>query len=269
METFANTIIQTYGIFGLLFLLMIGVCYLIWGDRKNKWGAKIDTLQGSVKNLDNKIDLTDEKMANRINNLDGKIDSLDVRVDGLESKIDFNGSYQEHIKEVQEQATGLMLKGLGGKLSQVLKKHCSSSDCDHIFLGSFHNGTSDLRGTHYCRFDILIDEFRDPLHLRKNDVEFHPLYQDENVLAYGNMPHAVVHAGKYCFDLENQVLFDSCDILYRRCKSRDIKQLAFCILYDKDSSPMGFVGAVSYIKREINMKDLELCAREIENIYNS
>lgn len=266
MENFASTIIQTYGIFGVIILLIGGGIYFIWKDHRNNWGAKIDslkgelkgdmkTIQGSMDNVDRKVDLINEKLTHRMDKIEHKID------------VDSN-SYQEHIKVTKEQTTGMMLKGMGGEMSSALKKACHEADCDHIFLGSFHNGTADLRGIHYCKFDIMIDEFRDPLHLRKTDIEFRPLYKDENILAYGDLPYAVVHAGKYKFNIENKELLELSDTLYRRCIGREVKQLALCVLYDKEGLPMGFIGAVSYIKREIDVKTLELCAREIENIYN-
>ena len=268
MGNLANTIVQTYGLLGILILLLAGVCYLIWGDRKNNWGSQITTLEGKHGNTERRMDLVEGRLDNMQDDMQKDLNDMRNDLHRIEQKIDAGNDYDEKINYVKEQSTGIMIKGIGGKLSAILKNACQNADCDHIFLGSFHNGVTDLRGIHYCKFDVVIDEYRDPLHLRKTDVDFSTLYKDENVLAYGDLPPTMARVGGHLFDLENQELFDLNDTLYRRCKSRDIKQLAFYIIKDKAGLPMGFVGAVSYIKREIKLSALAGCAHEIENIYN-
>ena len=135
-------------------------------------------------------------------------------------------------------------------------------------MGAFHNGTVDLRGIHFCKFDILIDEFRDPLRLYETDIDFQSLYKDENILAYGDLPYTLTHVESVVFNLDQDTLLDLSDTLYRRCKSRGIKTIAFAYVRDQQNNPVGFVGCVNFTDDNIDESQLRNCAKEIENIYN-
>lgn len=261
MAQIIGTIIQQYGALGIIILFLAGVVYFILEDRKNNWGGKLKTLCDKMDNLDIKIGLVEDKLSARMDIVESKVDNLPE---------DSKNLMQAAAKQ---QTVNLMSSNsLGGKISKVLKSFCHRINCDHIFLGSFHNGTTDLRGLHYCKFDILIDEFANPLNLQPNDIDFQPLYKDENIMAYGDLPYKMIHMDSIIINVddENNTLFNLSDTMYRRCKSRDIKSIGFAVIRDIEDYPIGFIGCVSYVNCAQGMNDTELreCAHEIENIYN-
>lgn len=256
MENIINTILSQYGVCGLLIITFVAMIYLIICDRKNNWGNKIDLINDKLESMDSKIEWVEEKMSDKISVMEEKIISTHISI------------RQEEKKEAKKQTINVMGTGQGGQLSRVLRSYCCEIGCDHIFMGLFHNGTTDLRGLHYCKFDVIIDEFSDPLKLHCNDIDFQPLYKDENVIAYGDLPYMMVHVGSTIFDLEQNDLFELSDTLYRRCKSRDVKKLGLACLYDDDECTIGFVGCVSYTDHPLDLSKLKLCARDIEKIYN-
>jgi hypothetical protein len=48
---------------------------------------------------------------------------------------------------------------------------------------------------------------------------------------------------------------------------RDIKQLAVSLLRDPSGTPSGFVGCVKYDYDPIDVKELQECGAELENVY--
>jgi len=258
MTEIALAILQTYGWIGLAFLVIAAVVYLVWNDKRNNWGSKIDSINDKLENFDTKIDLVRQGLSSRMDDVESRL-------------IQANKDIRQEVKaETAVQTINIMKSGRAGKLSKILKNYCKELQCDHIFLGGFHNGTMDLRGLHYCKFDVLIDEFLDPLHLHKNDVEFCPLYKDENIIAYGDLPYALTHIDCLILpvDDEKNTLLELSDALYRRCKGRDIKIGALAIIKSADGLIVGFIGCVNYSKKIINEKIFLNCAREVEGIYN-
>lgn len=256
MENIVATIIQQYGICGVVLIALVILGYMIWGDRKNDWGTKIDHVLNKIDSVDAKIEKVENQLSNRIDNVEHKIKSI------------HSENISNDRQEAREQSLMIMSTGYGGKLSKSLKHYCKSINCDHVFLGAFHNGTVDLRGIHFCKFDILIDEFKDPLHLHENDVDFQTLYKDENILAYGDLPYNLTHVDAAIISLSDETLLDLSDTLYRRCKSRDIKSIGLSCVRDNQGNPVGFVGCVNYTDEKMDEVQLRNCAKEIENIYN-
>lgn len=259
MENIINTIIQQYGLYGLLIIMLAMVSYMIWGDRKNNWGSKMDTISDRIESMGSRLELTESKLTNRIEKIEEKI----INSHRLAKE---NETFLTKV-----QTTDVILKGIGGKLSKILREYCKNINCDHIFMGMFHNGTTDLRGLHYCKFDVLLDEYRDPLKLHPNDTDFQPYYKDENVMAYGDLPYTMTHldAAILKIDDPNNTLFELSDTLYRRCKSRDVKQIGFACVRDKDGYMSGFIGCISYNEDPVHIDFLKACAKEVENIYNN
>ena len=259
VENIINTILQQYGIYGLLIITLAMIIYMIWGDRKNNWGVKIDTIADRVESVGSRLELTESKLANRIENIEQKLVSSHMIAKENENYL------------TKVQTTNVISKGYGGKLSKVLREYCSKINCDHICMGVFHNGTTDLRGIHYCKFDVLIDEYKNPLKLHPNDTDFQPYYKDENVMAYGDLPYNMTHVDAAVLNVDDpdHTLFELSDTLYRRCKSRDVKQIGFACVRDKEGYIAGFVGCVSYTDSPVNTELFKMCAKEIENIYNN
>lgn len=258
MSDLFNSIFQNYGIYGILLILLGVLVYMVWDLKKKGWLPKIEILGKKIDNVESKIDLVEEKISNRVDLIEEKISKKRTE-------------HTEAIKEAaREQTLSAITQGQGGRLSKTLRSYCKDVNCDHIFLGGFHNGTLDLRGLHYCKFDILIDEFLDPLHLQDNDTDFRPLYKDENVIAYGDLPYLLTHVNAAVFykGKDSETLFDLSDIIYRRIKSRDVKSFGITCIKDQNNRPFGFIGCVNYDDKHINDNELIKCAQEIENIYN-
>jgi hypothetical protein len=51
-------------------------------------------------------------------------------------------------------------------------------------------------------------------------------------------------------------------------QGRGIRQIALKILKDSTGAPSGFVGVVKYNEDELNLKALEDCGRDLEEIYH-
>lgn len=253
MENIVANIIQQYGIYGVLLIALVILGYMIWGDRKNDWGTKIDHVLNKIDSVDAKIERVENQLSNRIDKVEKNMQSNTIEQDRIEAK---------------EQSLMVLSTGYGGKLSKTLKYYCKTINCDHVFLGAFHNGTVDLRGIHFCKFDILVDEFKDPLHLNENDVDFQTLYKDENILAYGDLPYAMSQVDSAIINLGDDTLLELSDTLYRRCKSRGIKSLGLSCVRDEQNNPVGFVGCISFTDKNMDEAQLRNCSKEIENIYN-
>jgi len=264
MDSVFSEIITRYGILGIVIILLAGVGYLIWQDRKNNWGGKLTTLETNLgskfDNTDRKIDLVEQK-------LDHRIDSVEKQMDEIGKKT-YETSAEVARHHAKQQAIDIMHNGIAGKIAKSLRCSCSIIGCDHLFMGTFHNGTTDLRGIHFCKFDIVMDEFADPIHLHKKDTDYAPLYKDENVVAYGDLPYTLMKTGGIVFDITEKGgdLLDLSDTIYRRCVGRDVKQIGFAPLYDKDGSPIGFIGAVSFKKGTMHQERLKELSKSIENL---
>ncbi len=255
MEGIINTLLDQYGILGIILVLVAVLVYLIFGDRKNNWGGKIDLICDKVQDVNDKIEWVEDKLTEKINTIEEKV---------LNAQLELKSREQQ---EAREQTSCIVRNGHGGQLSKVLRSYCRKINCDHVFMGLFHNGITDLRGIHYCKFDIIIDEYENPLKLNNNDTDFQQLYKDENIVAYGNLPYQLARVESAVFDLENEDLLNLSNTLYRRCKGRNIKTIGFAGLKDKDGFIMGFIGCVSYTDKKMKESNIQLCAREIENIY--
>ncbi len=258
MTEIIKTIIEQYGIYGLLLIAIVVLGYMIWGDRKNNWGKKIDNVCTKIDSLDTKIESVETT-------LDRRIDIIEVKVSDA-----IKNTKKEDLDVVRTQSHEIISTRQGGKLSKLLRSYCDRVNCDHIFLGSFHNGTADLRGIHYCKFDIILDEFRDPMHLEDNDCEFSSLYKDENVIIYGDLPHSIARVGAAVLNVndKNNTLLDMSDVIYRRCVGRGVKSIGFSAVSDKDDNIIGFVGCITYKDKSINLEELKSCSQAVEYIYN-
>jgi hypothetical protein len=140
----------------------------------------------------------------------------------------------------------------------------------HIFLGSFHNGTTNISGIPYCKFDLIAERFS-PDEVER-DIEYAFIYKDADILRHDKLPITVLNEGMvhYIIDPDGtSKLADIDDVIYRRMVGRDIKQLAVHITRDGSGKPSGFVGCTRYDYDDINLHELQSCARELEIIYKN
>lgn len=158
---------------------------------------------------------------------------------------------------------------LGPELHKTLNIFRTRINADHIFIGSFHNGNESLTGIPYYKFDIIAEKFS-PDKVER-DVEFAFMYKDADLLRHDLLPTEVVQSGlvHYIIDADGRSALEEVDdIIYRRMKGRDIKQLAISLLRDPSSGmPSGFVGCVRYDYDKIDTDELNDCSRELEKVY--
>lgn len=229
-------------------------------------------LLDNIHNIDTKIDKNEEETVR----IEGKIDNINraitKKIASVETQMHHYHSKDNEIHniEAREQANRIFKKDKGGLLSNSLREYCKEMCADHVFLAQFHNGTVDLRGVHFVKFDIITDEFADPIHLAHGDMEFAPLYKDQYVVSFGNTASVLCRVPSLILDVDGPDLINQSDTLYRRCKARNIEQIGLAIIRDHDGDPIGFVGATNHSKdKKIQSTVLEKLVTEIENIYNT
>lgn len=253
-------IVLELGSYGLV-LCLAG--WIIYDYVKNRSIKKSTSADSSIKDLIT-YSFTDIKSA---------ISSIDTRVTSLEASVgelkDIHNSSilakSSHPKQFLDR-----LK-LGPQLHKTLNTFRSRINCDHIFIGSFHNGNESITGIPYYKFDIIAERFR-PDKIDR-DIEFAPMYKDHDLLRHDLLPSEVVQMGVVHYTIDDNGdsnLKDVDDIVYRRMIGRNIKQLAIALLSDpKDNVPSGFVGCVNYDNDKIDIIELKECACELERMYET
>jgi hypothetical protein len=158
---------------------------------------------------------------------------------------------------------------LSPQIHDVLARSRKLINSDHIFLGTFHNGTSSLSGVPYYKFDLVAEKYN-PENVDR-DVEFSHMYYNADMMKHNKLPITLIQKGQvhYIID-ENKKseLSKIDDIIYRRMIGRDIKQIALNILRDSNGKPSGFVGCVKYDYEELDLSELTTCAKNLEKLYN-
>lgn len=280
MENILSEVIAQWGSFGILIAMAIWIIY-----------SKInESIKGdksvSSKSKDNKDG--NALLTVLISNISNKLDKLDDRIDKLEldftqrlNKVEFDLNNQprlfinqmnereenkinEHNKMMENQMK------LGPELHKVLSEYKDKIGCDHIFLGSFHNGTTNISGIPYCKFDIIAEKFS-PENINR-DVELASIYKDIDILRHDKLPITILQEEQvyYIIDKDgNSELSQLDDIVYRRMLGRDIKQIAINMIRDENCIPAGFVGCIKYDYCSIALEQLKNCTRELELIYKN
>ena len=290
MESIVNDVIAQYGALGVLVLMAI---YIIWDKIKsakssNNLDDKLSSIQTNVNDIrvdipvmskkidliekevlitnekfDEKIEFFEEKINNRIDTLEGRIKTQPEQfINAINLQ---NQSQQEvHNKRMMNQVS------LAPKLHKAMGDYIDLVGCDHIFLGSFHNGTTSSSGIPYYKFDVVAEKFKKDM--VKRDCEFAHMYKDIDILRHDKLPTLLMQNEQVHYIInedKTSTLSEIDDILYRRMIGRDIKQLAINIIHDSNGTPTGFVGCVKYNYDNINLKELFNCAYEIELIYKN
>ena len=288
MEQIAGSIIAQWGAVGLI--LVLAAYIIIDGIKRNKSqntsNTKLDSIiddinevkttvpaiQQQMEVLDTKIGIVNQKVDEKI---DFYVDHLSSRMDKLESKVD---SQPQNILEslanrdqaIQDEHNKRMLDQIkrAPKIHKELGRYLGRIGCDHIFIGSFHNGTTSISGVPYYKFDIVAEKY-DPENIAR-DREFAHMYKDVDILRHDKLPIALTQNGMVHYVINEDKtsdLKDIDDIVYRRMIGRDIKQLALHVLRDQAGIPTGFVGCVKYDYTELDFNELKGCATALEEIY--
>ena len=276
-----GVLVEIISQFGVLGLILAGIVYLIVEGIKSKknqssCSSKINESIGELKNhVDGRIDGINDRIDDingRIDNVNNKVDQhydllnkrIDNEPDTIMSLIEEKKSNDEkkHFNKVIEQFNQ------APRLHQVLKLYRERIGCDHIFFGTFHNGSTSICGIPYCKFDIIAEKFK-PGYNNPDNREFAPIYKDSDILLHDRLPLIISQEDYvyYKIDDNKSELEEVDDILFRRCVSRNIKQIAINLVRDINMNPVGFVGCVDFNFDEFNFKELNNCAKELEEIY--
>lgn len=274
MESIITQLIAEWGTFGLV---LFGIGYLVWDnikiarnkkDNSEKVVTEIKGLSDKIDNISERVDLIDVKVDEFKNQLDTKIELVEDRIDSVpQNHINTlnelnNKKISTHLKQIND------LMKLGPKLHRIIQDANDRIGSDHIFIGSFHNGTSSLSGIPYCKFDIIAERFS-PAKVCY-DCEFAHMYKDSDILRFDVLPSLLVQEGMLHFhvpadgDIE---LSQYDDIIWRRMRGRKIRQIALRLTRDSNGTPSGFVGVVKYDHGELHLKYLDECGAMLEEIY--
>lgn len=274
MDSIISQIITEWGTFGII---LFGIGYLVWENykaiRNKRDNSKevlnaMDALSNKVDNLSDKIVLINDKVDEFKDQIESRIEIMDEKIESMPetqmNHMDIRDSIRtkNHLKQLDD------LMKLGPKLHRIIQNANEKIGSDHIFVGSFHNGNSSLSGIPYYKFDIIAERFS-PAKI-KHDCEFASMYKDADILRFDTLPSLLVQNGLIHFSINkngetNLSQYD--DIIWRRMIGRGIKQIAIRLTRDGKGSPSGFVGVVKYDYSELNLKFLEECAHELEDIY--
>lgn len=261
--------------FGLPGLLLAGVIYII-----------IDSIKTKKKNLVSSKKL-DESIGQLEGHVDKKIDDVNIRIDLVNDKVDTQ--YELLNKRIDAGPEAFMNKMMeqknkddkvhfdkiieqfsqAPKLHRILKLYRERIGCDHIFMGTFHNGSTSISGIPYCKFDIIAEKFK-PGHNNMDLREYTTLYKNSDIIVHDNLPMVISQEDYVYFKIQedgSSELEEIDDILYRRCIKNNIKQIAINLLRDIQMNPVGFVGCVSFDYDVLNFQELNNCAKELEEIY--
>lgn len=279
MENVFIYIIEHWPVLSLIVGIIIGLIWVIYKFRTNDANLNDKINEKISDKIDSKFDDFYDRICDRFDLVEEKIkivnDKFDHKIEYIENKIDdipiqnlvvsneyIKSQEEQHIKQIED----LML--LGGKLHSTLKKYTKLIHTDHIFIGSFHNGNSNLSGIPFCKFDIISECYCD--NKVKHDHEFAPVYKDSDILRYGSLFSAILQNDCSIFKVSDEVndMEQYEDIIWRRMLGLGIKQMGVKILRDPDNIPSGFVGAVRYDDDEMDMDMLTQCGIELERIYS-
>ena len=151
----------------------------------------------------------------------------------------------------------------GPKVQQVLREYFSNINTDHIFVAEFHNGSTDVVGIPYMKFDVIYEHISPNYH--GNDIYLSRLYENEHILTHDQLPGLLFSNYSLKYHLEE--LEDIDEHLYLRMKGREVKSIALSLICDKDYRPVAFVGGINFSDKEISLSELNKCASAIEKIY--
>ena len=278
-----GVLVEIISQFGVLGLVLAGIIYLIVDGLKTKKQNKEKYEAEKAKSkaqLDQVIDEIEHHVDKRIDAVNDRIDIVNTKVDTqyaiLNKRIDAGPDvFINKIEEKKEEEDRIHFNKIleqfstAPKLHRILKLYRERIGCDHIFLGTFHNGSTSISGIPYCKFDIIAEKFK-PGHNSTDLREYTSIYKNSDVIVHDNLPVVISQEDYVYFKIDpngNSELEEVDDILYRRCLKYGIKQFAANLLRDDNLNPVGFVGCVDFDYDDLNFQELNNCAKELEEIY--
>lgn len=285
MDSVVSELIAQWGTFGLL---MIFAIYIIITNAKNWFktpDGKKDNKQAPSSTHDMVlINTMLVGLSDKIDKIDDKVDRLEINSNNINNRLTIvetklNNQPQTFINHMNKihadrQAThDKMMEDhmrLGPELHKILGEYKDKMNAQHIFLGSFHNGTTNLSGIPYCKFDLIAEKFS-PEEVDR-DIEYAFIYKDSDIIRHNKLPMLLLDENMVHFTInpdKSSKLAEIDDIIYRRMIGRDIKQLAVHVTRDEKGKPSGFVGCTRYDYDDIDLSELKTCAKELELIYRN
>ena len=308
MEQVAVEIIKEWGLIGIVIVVISAACgflgYLYYNERKNNYSNNksssndlnsvatlIQTLTTTINDkLDDKLDVISDRFDLLEKEFNNKIDNLHDRVDGkmeiLEKRI--NSIPKENIQEIIKREDELAeaerklhqkalddIMKLGDDIYELLNEYTEKINCTHLFVGSFHNGSSSLQGLPYIKFNIIREAYH-PTDTPEIDHSFAPVYRDCDLSLLGKLPQMLVQKTMLYFSIDENnksEMFKYDGYIVRRMIGMGIKQIALHTLKETNLEGKlivtGFIGVVKYDYEKMNLSELEKCAKRIEKIHNS
>lgn len=276
MGEVAVKIIDQWGMLGLIFVVLIAVVItLVYVIRSNKKDKKDESALIKISERLSSIVTDIAETNSNVGILKHDITMLTRRVDGLEEEVRSTPkSVIDEIVTKQDEDRASHRRDLinqvsiAPKIHRILGAYRDRINCDHIFMGQFHNGSSSLSGIPYYKFDIIAEKFKPGSNTA--DVSFASYYHNVNLLEHNLLPIILIQNGYVYYRINNSESDDMLDIdevLYRRMVGRGIKQFAMNIITDKEGNPTGFIGCIDFSFDELNFKELQNCVKEIESLY--
>ena len=151
----------------------------------------------------------------------------------------------------------------GPKVQQALRENFASINTDHMFVAELHNGSTDVSGIPYMKFDIIYEHISPEYH--GNDIFLNRLYENEHILTHDQLPDLLFSNYSLKYKIDDLASID--EHLYLRMKSRGVKSIALSLICDNNYKPVAFVGGMNFSDKEINLSELNKCAIVIEKIY--
>lgn len=231
----------------------------------------VKELQSSVKSISNELSIVNTDLNNFKNETSKQFAYIDSRLEETQVNAIVKGYNQiEELKYKNEQKMFIDSLLLGQEASDVLKKYTEKINCTHIFVASFHNGTSSLTGSPYFKFDIIKEEFN-PHDIQENDHAFEQVYRNNQLSLYGKLPLQLINDKMLYFNLDDEksksIMQKLDKVIISRMQGFGIKQIALHVTYD-NTLISGFIGCVKYDNEPMNLEQFKLCAKELEIIYS-
>ena len=146
------------------------------------------------------------------------------------------------------------------QINNILTSYIDRVGCDHIFLGEYHNGESNIAtAIPFCKYSVTTECCKPGV-----GKSFLQNFTNENVTKYNILP---ILLNKHLVSYEIEELKDVDYYLYLQLLSFDVKDITICAMADFEGFPMGFIGCVNYNESDkTNIQELLSCKDEIKQI---
>lgn len=265
MNEIINEVIVQWGLTGLL---MLAAGYIIWDNYKanKKYKKELEKqfqekLQSAATTSD--INSTLTSIQTKIEILDSNhqdfVDSINERLTDIEDKLNGGSDENKRLEAIMK---------ISPAIYNLIRSHIEDCGADHIGVALLHNGSYNVCGVPFLKFDIVAEKFfplRNP-----QDAELAPLYKNEDIMLHNQLPAAVVQNPRVIFDIDVHCRLEQIDTtLYRKVLARGIKQLVIEEFTDLHNAANGFVFAYTFKEEGINVDEFSSLVNNIQEIYRN